>query len=360
MASRRCAICLCQHAKISLCRGCHRRAYCSKACQSKDWTPGKGGQGHKLWCTLQCGEEGIDWEVREADGTKGLGVFALKDIPRCTRIMVDGTRKNDDPAFADLLPIGGTRKQKIDRNGFMRFMLDAPDKTTTVVYLRAARLNHSCSNNAFTEPEPTDYNGTTVVSQRDIRAGEEITISYRSSSEPMKFFSCKEVATYLKDEHGISCPSDCICKDSQRYRLCLQAHLVYQQMEASLGGPQGCASEKTINQAFDLHKVLLQLHQAINGSYSSRIKLMRHMIHAVHKHTGCGRNMPLVDTYMEEVLTFSEAIFHPHGRQFQSDLILKKQHDGVNFWLRQCFRRRDVIVEMEAYFAAAALEQDQA
>jgi len=43
---RHCAFCLQKNAK-QLCGGCHKRAYCSKECQTKDW---KGtGQNHKFW-----------------------------------------------------------------------------------------------------------------------------------------------------------------------------------------------------------------------------------------------------------------------------------------------------------------------
>jgi hypothetical protein len=55
---RHCAFCLkiCEIAK--LCGKCHRRAYCSKDCQKKDWNV-LCGQGHKNWCDLQCAEEDL-------------------------------------------------------------------------------------------------------------------------------------------------------------------------------------------------------------------------------------------------------------------------------------------------------------
>lgn len=75
-SDRHCAYCLklIKTGSVKFSQKCNRRAYCSDNCRKIDWED-KGGQGHQNWCDLVCGEEDIDWEVKESPG-KGLGVFA--------------------------------------------------------------------------------------------------------------------------------------------------------------------------------------------------------------------------------------------------------------------------------------------
>jgi hypothetical protein len=86
--TRHCAFCLKESAGMKTCAGCNKRAYCSVACQKKDWLPLGQGQGHKNWCKVTCCEEDVDWKVEEVPG-KGLGLIALKDIPASARVVVD-------------------------------------------------------------------------------------------------------------------------------------------------------------------------------------------------------------------------------------------------------------------------------
>ncbi len=86
--SRHCAFCLKESPGMKTCSGCNKRAYCSVACQKKDWSPSGQGQGHKNWCKVSCCEEDVDWKVQEVPG-KGLGMVALKDIPAMARVVVD-------------------------------------------------------------------------------------------------------------------------------------------------------------------------------------------------------------------------------------------------------------------------------
>ncbi|KAJ1464718.1 hypothetical protein T484DRAFT_1757893 [Baffinella frigidus] len=85
---RHCALCLAPLAKILRCGECRTRAYCSKECHSQDWKPGGSGQGHKHWCALGVGEEGVDWAVRHISDEKGLGLVALRTLQEGTRILV--------------------------------------------------------------------------------------------------------------------------------------------------------------------------------------------------------------------------------------------------------------------------------
>ena len=60
------------------CEKCSKRLYCSKECQSADWT-----SGHSHWCGT-AGELNYDYEIRSSAG-RGLGVFALRSFERNDR-----------------------------------------------------------------------------------------------------------------------------------------------------------------------------------------------------------------------------------------------------------------------------------
>lgn len=83
------------------------RAYCSRACQLADYK--KSGGCHKFWCS-KSGEKCVDYEIRDADGDKGLGLFAKRDFVRGEKILVeravlvhsaDGRRSLDRTAMDD-------------------------------------------------------------------------------------------------------------------------------------------------------------------------------------------------------------------------------------------------------------------
>ena len=105
--TRHCAFCLKESPSMKICSGCKKRAYCSVACQRKDWSPFGPGQGHKNWCQVSCCEEDVDWKVEEVPG-KGLGLIALRDIPASARVVVDRLytweEAKDDPR------LGGTNQ----------------------------------------------------------------------------------------------------------------------------------------------------------------------------------------------------------------------------------------------------------
>ena len=88
---RHCALCLDPLTDPLCCGQCHKRAYCTKECQKKNWKAGGSGQGHKTWCAVGAGEEGVDWKVRHISEQKGLGLVALRTLPEGFRIMVGTT-----------------------------------------------------------------------------------------------------------------------------------------------------------------------------------------------------------------------------------------------------------------------------
>jgi len=146
LLKRHCALCLKEISghEIKKCGKCHKRAYCSKKCQSEDWTPNKKGQGHKNWCGIDYGEEDVDWMVMPIPG-KGLGLIALRDIPAVYRIIVEGGVGKTHPRVADLTPHNGSLAMKYDLNSLT---CGKDDDEESVLCLRIARANHSCAPNA--------------------------------------------------------------------------------------------------------------------------------------------------------------------------------------------------------------------
>jgi len=102
---RHCAFCLTEITgeAIKTCGKCHKRAYCSKACQRVDWSPNKKqkGQGHRTWCGTDYGEEDLNWKVSPVSG-KGLGIIALQDIPKAYPILVEAPVDKTLPSYRRL------------------------------------------------------------------------------------------------------------------------------------------------------------------------------------------------------------------------------------------------------------------
>ncbi len=94
---RHCAYCLnvCG-LPTKLCGGCKKRAYCSRECQTKDWSRKGDGQRHVNWCRRhEYGEEDVDWEVVPVVN-KGLGIRAKKLIPAGLKIIVEPVFNSPD------------------------------------------------------------------------------------------------------------------------------------------------------------------------------------------------------------------------------------------------------------------------
>jgi len=78
---RLCSFCYKAPDKIFQCGKCHKRPYCSRCCQIKDWTQ------HKIWCG-KVAELDVDFEVCETDG-KGKGIFAKRPFTKGEKILVE-------------------------------------------------------------------------------------------------------------------------------------------------------------------------------------------------------------------------------------------------------------------------------
>ncbi|KAK3722767.1 hypothetical protein LTR37_002339 [Vermiconidia calcicola] len=152
---------------------------------------------------------------------KGLGVFATRPVKPGTVIIrdhvsmkirrpeydvtsqhvqsaFDALSKEDQAAFMALhegnLPYNTKLLRIYKANAF-------GDEVHAWVYLKLARLNHSCAPNAeITEP----YNEADVklVALKPIRKGEEVLISYNGALEEG---SKRERATVTRENHGFEC-----------------------------------------------------------------------------------------------------------------------------------------------------------
>jgi len=146
---RHCGFCLKEMIgdTIFLCEKCLRRAYCSKECQLADWScsPNKKGQGHMTWCGTNYGEEDLDWKVSPVPG-KGLGIMALRDLPKAYPILVEAPVEKTHPRVVELMPLGATIDEKFELNKFITILEE--DYQEHSLFLRVSRLNHSCVPNA--------------------------------------------------------------------------------------------------------------------------------------------------------------------------------------------------------------------
>jgi hypothetical protein len=187
--------------------------YCSKDCAAKDWkSRAKGGlgQGHKEWCKIGGGEEGVDWEVRLVSSEKGQGLFAMRDFARHERILVERTFELDElqsgppgpqAEFSALMPADGSSLDKFNLN-----CLGAGSSQENAVGLRHARSNHACRPNAYHYFEPVTR-VKILITREVIAKGDEITHSY------VHDLTLPAATFMLQEKWGIFCPDDCACKD---------------------------------------------------------------------------------------------------------------------------------------------------
>jgi len=259
------------------CKGCDRRVYSSTECQRKDWEPGGIGQGHKLWCALECGEEDIDFEVKHISPEKGRGVVALRDLPARFKILVDGELESGHaamhPAMLNLEPSGGSFQEKIDLNSFSKAGGES------VVCPRICRVNHACDPNAaLIEVDRTWI----LFAERRIAKGEEITIAYRSTDDLSSPVPIEESREVLQIKWGIVCPQDCMCRDKFRTVVIERARQLNIQVEASLMSLSSAVAApelgETVQGVLSDAEELLQLADKYTLSLITRMNVLRDAI----------------------------------------------------------------------------------
>jgi MYND finger len=155
---RFCSYCYLQTETLYTCGKCKKRKYCSKDCQKLDWK----GAGHKVYCGI-AGEINVDYEIREA-GEAGLGVFRLRKFKKSEKIMVEHpimygsdclqpmprVPESARVAVDTLLPLGGSMKEKLLRNGMGVSDLNGKPvlrNETAALFVCMSRVNHRCFGN---------------------------------------------------------------------------------------------------------------------------------------------------------------------------------------------------------------------
>lgn len=236
-----CAFCYkrCSSADLRKCGGCKKRQYCSQYCQRADWSDDATacGQRHKVICKLSYGEEGTDWEVQYIDDTRGHGIVALRDFSRGDRIFAEralpaskvilgGLSRTEAVAVDELLPKGGTMREKLEINS-----VSTDDGAGLCIRLSMA--NHDCVPNACHYDE---YKGVKILIARTyIRAGDEITISYKPWYNSQTSISPADLDESLRKWH-ITCLPSCKCKDASLASKLDEVKKLQQGIQASLRG----------------------------------------------------------------------------------------------------------------------------
>ena len=213
-----CAYCLEPCARFQ-CSGCSHAHYCSPECQKQDWK-NPDGAGHRKWCQVKPGVEGVHWEIRDISPEKGKGIFALVPFKKDERIMVDrmfSTEEFFDPSFrlrhkALLLAGGPSMQEKHETNA-----IGSVDDRGVFggVCISLSRANHHCVPSAAVFYD-IDTRSMVLHATRAISAGEEITISYTDFLNPMCTGEKTVYANHaaiLREQYGIVCPDGCACKD---------------------------------------------------------------------------------------------------------------------------------------------------
>jgi SET domain/MYND finger len=187
-----CSFCYTPLARPLRCAQCHKRGYCSKDCQVRDWKEAS----HKQWCG-KSGEIGFDFAIQDF-GEKGLGMVALRDFQKNDLIMVERPILKL-PSYEFTLMMAPPQISQIESSAQSAALALAPEDSDFVtkvktncmgctspessstsqagLFLTMSRVNHSCIGNA--EHLYLESRGVKIlVACRSIASGEEVTISY--------------------------------------------------------------------------------------------------------------------------------------------------------------------------------------
>jgi SET domain/MYND finger len=251
---------------VRRCQGCHKRAYCSEECQIADWetaTKGGKGQGHREWCQLSCGEEGIAWSVSFISNTKGLGLVANRDFNPNERILVERlipeavfeSRYPALPEFVQLEINNLEPKEGCLEAKLMLNQVEAANGGPPGLSIRLSRANHSCLPNSH-HIFVSGLEVKVLVSNTHIKKGEEITISYVDLLDPTMY---PLAPTLLERNWGIKCPKDCVCHEES-------FHSYLSRMRRLDSHVWKIGHAKKITKALELIKELLRMKERLHAS----------------------------------------------------------------------------------------------
>lgn len=182
--------------------------------------------------------EGVLWEIRPSPG-KGYGMFAKQRIARGTRVLVEEAAFSIEPpelvsgrhSFAETLSRIKAGVEGLTPAEQMEYLschdhhtADEPEEGRSLyifranaytipggrwgMFLKMARINHSCRPNVANSWASNEYFGRKVAwALRDIEEGEEILITY------VRLLQSTERRQHRLDQYGFRCECD-VCQHS--------------------------------------------------------------------------------------------------------------------------------------------------
>jgi len=186
-------------------------------------------------------------------------------------------------AINDLEPKGGSLEAKFNLNAFGCYVGSDGGGSLS---LRISRVNHACRANAA-----ISYDDVACVnilfSLRDIQPNEEISVSYShfcnfldstvrkgdldeevhpSIGENPEQLECAEfdiMEDRLESQYGITCPSNCDCKNPRLRKLCMEGKKLYRKMLT-------LASKSRFEEALKVGERLLEMDRELDPSWIQR------------------------------------------------------------------------------------------
>lgn len=244
-----------------------------------DWKPrekGGRGQGHKTWCSLNCGEEGTDWRVAFISKEKGLGLIAMRAFVPGERIMVERLIQFEEAKVTNrespsvraaielLIPKGGSLANKFALNS-----VGNADEQGGGLGLRISRANHACDGKA-SHHWISDFDVKALVANAAVAEGEEICINYTpATADPSAPRAIYEVGlVMLRNKWGIICPDNCVCRDEDHAKKMDRARGLDEAISRNLSAGKSKIAQR---QAVALNAILQSLQVPVGRSIMSRV-----------------------------------------------------------------------------------------
>lgn len=315
-----CSYCYLPSETLLRCGKCQKRLFCSRECQRKDWT----NAAHRLSCG-DAGEIDVDYEVRDAGPGVGLGLFALRNFRKNERLLVErplfkvpsgSLHFPDIPAAARkavdaLLPVEGSLLQKVNRNG-MSCTDVSEGRGETGLFLIMSRMNHHCLGNADHQYIP--HRGVKIaVANRDIAAGEEVTISY------IAYAPRDQRRARLAFDYGIDCTCS-VCQDSElEMQLARAKELDDEIMETASSGKIEVALRKGV--------ALLRIYDELQFSSWSYQRTYYDLFQvAITKKKYVEKGRRFIRQAYEALLAYTGDEHHPNVQRFKALIASPQDH----------------------------------
>jgi hypothetical protein len=230
-------------------------------------------QGHKEWCQIPYGVEGIDWEVVLISSKKGYGIIAKRRFEKDERIMVERMYSAEEISsrpciLRELSKLAPVRSDDMELKLMLNSIGSRDDRGTFGgICVRISRINHACDPNAVTYYDD-ETKWMVLHAARPIEAGEEVTISYTEFMDP----TCAgerslraNHASNLLYQYGIVCPDGCACRSGASLARVMRS----KELEAAM--LRGAHSDETAMIGAGLERV--RFHGSTNSPLRVRFRV---------------------------------------------------------------------------------------